>query len=93
MSKVCADCIGEEFLHEKIMQDGVVGHCDYCQSKGNRLGINRLEFEQLKKPAVMRACGLSGMLLGIELVEAAGIEPASANPLPSVLHVYPRQFI
>ena len=28
-----------------------------------------------------------------EMVEAAGIEPASANPLPSVLHAYPRQFI
>ncbi|AAU91268.1 hypothetical protein MCA2631 [Methylococcus capsulatus str. Bath] len=26
--------------------------------------------------------------LGV-LVEAAGIEPASANPLPSVLHAYP----
>jgi hypothetical protein len=35
MSKVCAGCIGEEFLHEQIMQDGVVGHCDFCQSKGN----------------------------------------------------------
>jgi hypothetical protein len=27
----------------------------------------------------MQACGLSGMLLGIELVEAGGIEPKSAS--------------
>ncbi|VAX00597.1 hypothetical protein MNBD_GAMMA22-3007 [hydrothermal vent metagenome] len=29
----------------------------------------------------------------MELVEAAGIEPASANSLPSALHAYPRQLI
>ena len=27
------------------------------------------------------------------MVEAAGIEPASANPLPLALHAYPRQLI
>jgi len=27
------------------------------------------------------------------LVEAAGIEPASANPLPSALHAYPRLLV
>jgi len=27
------------------------------------------------------------------LVEAAGIEPASASPLPLALHAYPRLFI
>jgi len=27
------------------------------------------------------------------LVEAAGIEPASANPLPLALHAYPDLFI
>ena len=35
MSKVCADCIGESYLREQIMQNGGVGHCDYCQSKEN----------------------------------------------------------
>ena len=29
------------------------------------------------------------MTLNVDLVETAGIEPASANPLPSVLHAYP----
>ena len=28
-----------------------------------------------------------------KLVEAAGIEPASASPLPLALHAYPRLFI
>jgi len=37
----------------------------------------------------MRACGLSRMLSGIELVEAGGIEPPSASPPPLALHVYP----
>ncbi len=35
MSNACASCIGEDYLHEQIMQDGVVGHCDYCQSEEN----------------------------------------------------------
>ena len=35
VSSVCADCIGEDYLHEQIMRGGVVGHCDYCQSEDN----------------------------------------------------------
>ena len=35
MSNVCADCIGDDFLHEQIMQDGIVVHCDYCKSDEN----------------------------------------------------------
>ena len=31
-SSVCADCIGEVYLHEQITQNGAVGYCDYCQS-------------------------------------------------------------
>ncbi len=33
------------------------------------------------------------MALNVLLVEAAGIEPASANPLPLALHAYPRHLI
>ena len=35
MSKVCADCIGESFLHEQVMQYSVVDFCDFCQSDEN----------------------------------------------------------
>ena len=35
----------------------------------------------MKKPTTLRAAGLI-------LVETAGIEPASASPLPLVLHAY-----
>jgi len=36
---------------------------------------------------VVVSCGLSA---DVEMVEAAGIEPASARPLPLALHAYPR---
>ncbi len=35
MSHVCADCIGEEYLRNQIIQSGDVAHCDYCQSEDN----------------------------------------------------------
>jgi len=43
---------------------------------------------ETKKPLVSRASGLSWIPEEWYLVEAAGIEPASANPLPLGLHVY-----
>ena len=42
-----------------------------------------------EKARVVRACELGWSVLERCLVEAAGIEPASVNPLPSALHVYP----
>ncbi len=32
MSNVCADCIGDSYLHKQVMQDGVRAPCDFCQS-------------------------------------------------------------
>ena len=39
-----------------------------------------------KKPAEFPS---GGFFLSLELVEVAGIEPASANPPPLALHAYP----
>ncbi|MEJ1402437.1 MAG: RES domain-containing protein [Candidatus Sedimenticola sp. (ex Thyasira tokunagai)] len=33
MSKVCADCIGEAYLRDQIMQNGEVVCCDFCGSE------------------------------------------------------------
>ena len=43
MSNVCADCIGDHFLHEQIMQSGEVACCDFCQSVENpTIGLDEL---------------------------------------------------
>ena len=54
-------------------------------------GTSRILWDVLdtKKPLFSRAFGLSWIPEEWCLVEAAGIEPASANPLLSGLHVYP----
>ena len=49
-----------------------------------------------KKPASLTVCGLFGLQwtsLNFELVEAAGIEPASASTPPKGLHACPALLI
>ncbi len=43
----------------------------------------------IKNPDFTRDLGFFGKLLNLLMVEAAGIEPASVNSIPSVLRVYP----
>lgn len=35
MPKVCCDCIGEDYLHNQIKEDGEVTSCDYCRKEDN----------------------------------------------------------
>ena len=46
-----------------------------------------MEVVYIKKPRITGVYGLYEACLAFNLVEVAGIEPASASPLPSVLHV------
>ena len=54
----------------------------------NNLFWTLLDLKTLKSPGLRGFIGLPWMLLEDEMVEAAGVEPASASTLPSALHVY-----
>ena len=47
---------------------------------------NSMDEQDTKNPALTGFSGLSWMLLVLNLVEAAGVEPASASTLPLALH-------
>ena len=43
MSNVCTDCISEDYLSARIVQDGEVKYCDFCQSEQNpTIGLDEL---------------------------------------------------
>ena len=58
-----------------------------AELRGVSVDISRhIKQSDIKKPRISGPCGHHWMLLDVELVEAAGIEPASVSPLPRDLH-------